>query len=86
MKKKPAAPAFPERQPIHGEDDFRAWLRAWCERDTHKFVAQRTGLSPSHLSQILSGKGTLGPKTVARFGYERRDTTTFIPLPKDGKE
>jgi|GEM_PF-5713888 len=69
-------------EPIHGELAFRAYLRELCDKSSVNQVAAEAGISPSALSNLMAGRMSLGAKTVARFGYGRAKTITFMPLKK----
>lgn len=84
MIKSTPAPVTPRTalQPIEGEKNFRAWLRSLCAASSLREVAERAGIQPSQLSNIIAGRGSLGPKTVGRFHYRRQVDITFVPIEK----
>ena len=77
----PAPPdIFSPRPVLVSEQAFRSWLAALSARHTGKRVAQAAGISPSQLSSIIHGRGSLGSGLAARFGYSRELSMVYRPV------
>jgi len=54
-------------------------LRRRCDRHkTQKEAAEAFGVSPQHLSDVLSERRAITPKLALGLGYERQ--ALFVPL------
>ena len=67
---------------LEGEQSFRDYVRGLCIETSHSAVANKYGLSLSHLSNIIHGYGTVGPSVAQRFGYQKLRTFAFVPIRK----
>jgi hypothetical protein len=80
---RPAKISPPPRRVFHSEDEFRAWLRTWCEAASFTAVAKYANIDPAILSNIVAGRVSLGPKTLARFGFHRQKSVLLLPIGDD---
>lgn len=75
------------RYRIVGIDNFRYWLRVWADQVGHAALAAEVGLRRDQLSQILTGKASIGAAVAARLGFDCRDVRVFTPKEaKDAKQ
>jgi len=51
--------------------EIRAELKRRCRLSTQAAVARELGISPAHLSDLLRGNRSPGPKVLKKLGIER---------------
>jgi hypothetical protein len=72
------------REILHGEKEFIAWIGRLCAASSQVEVAAQIGVKPNYLSSVLHGRGSLGAKLLARFGYRAEKSTIYVPIePKE---
>ena len=63
---------------LEGIEAFREYVIGLCRYHGYREVRRMSGLSASHLSNIIHGYGCIGAETAARFGYSKHESVTFI--------
>jgi hypothetical protein len=74
------------RSRIVGVHKFREWLRDWARMVGPGALASELGLSPSQLSNIISGRALVGPELATRFGFTCRDVRVYTPIEAENVE
>ncbi len=63
---------------LDGIEAFRDYVVGLCRYHGYAEVRKMSGLSASHLSNIIHGYGCVGEETAARFGYNKVESVTFV--------
>lgn len=63
---------------IKGHSLVVAAIRKETEKSSLRAVAKRTGIDPSVLSKVLSGRRGASEAIAAAFGFERQVITTVV--------
>lgn len=72
---------------LNGQEAFRAWLREQVdEAGSVVAIARRFKAKEQFVSQLLSGRASIGPGTARRFGFDLQRFTVYIPIPPESME
>jgi predicted transcriptional regulator len=77
---KPKATPPVEKPVFDGPLEFRAWIREQCDKSSVKAVAEKVGMHPTQLSNLLAGRACLGEVMAERFGYRRVQSVRYEPI------
>lgn len=75
-----------KREILHGKEEFLAWLGRLCAASSQVEVAAQIGVKPNYLSSVLHGRGSIGAKLLARFGYRAEKSTVYIPIEQNDNQ